>query len=65
MEMRGIMNLVWDLLHLRCSEVSWLFGSVALWESWGFMMDMGEVVLSNENVLRVMSRVGHREHECF
>lgn len=29
------------------------------------MMDIGELVLSNENVLRVMSRVGHKEHECF
>lgn len=29
------------------------------------MMDIGEVVFYNENVLRVMSRVGHREQECF
>lgn len=31
-------------------------GSVALWESWGSMMGIGEIVLSKENVLRVMSK---------
>lgn len=54
--MKGIMNSLWDLLQLRCSEVSWLFGSIALWDSWGSMMDIEEMVLSKEDVLRVMSR---------
>lgn len=63
LRLRGIMKSLWDLLHLRYPENSWLYGSLALWESWGFRMDTGEVVLFNENMFRVMSRGSRIEPE--
>lgn len=58
---RGIRNSAWDLLHLQSSEA---VGSVGL-QSWGSRVDFGEAVLSEESVLRVMSRQPRLEHEHF